>query len=219
MHFCTYAHNIDVESTGLGINTGYLQNPGCVMCNRGNSYIDVPQTFVANFIYETPTLAGWNSPTKFALGGWQLSGIYKAASGFPFSIYYGGTSSWQYGGSDHPDFASGVTQVHTNPGSLTNYLVKTDFVAPQQASAGGVGRNPPGAYFPGVNAWDLGMSKNFRFTERYRLQFRWEMFNAFNRVTFSRPNNNFSSGSFGQIFSTNGAYPARVMQGALKFYF
>ena len=63
------------------------------------------------------------------------------------------------------------------------------------------------------------MTKNFRFTERYRLQFRWEMFNAFNRVTFARPDRTVSSSSFGQIFSTDGNYPARVMQGALKFFF
>jgi hypothetical protein len=45
------------------------------------------------------------------------------------------------------------------------------------------------------------------------------MFNAFNRVTFARPDRTVSSSSFGQIFSTDGNYPARVMQGALKFFF
>jgi hypothetical protein len=214
----TYAHNIDIESTGTGINTGYLQNPGCVECNRGNSNISIPQTFVANFVYETPSLAGWNRAAKLALGGWQVSGIYRASSGAPFSILCGCTTSWQYGGQDHPDFADGVTRIHQNPGDLEHYLVASDFVTPQQGSSGSVGRNP-GVYTSGVNTWDLGLSKNIRFTERYRLQFRWEMYNAFNRVTFGQPNNTFTSSSFGQITSTNSAYPARVMQGALKFYF
>jgi hypothetical protein len=214
----TWAHNIDIESSGTGINTGYLQNPGCVECNRGNSKINIPQTFVANFVYETPALAGWNRGAKLALGGWQLSGIYRAASGAPFTIFCGCTTSWQYGAQDHPDFASGVTSVHQNPGSLDHYLVASDFVIPQQGSSGNVGRNP-GVYAPGINTWDLGLSKNFRFTERFRLQFRWEMYNAFNRVTFDRPNQYVTSSAFGQITSTNPAFPARVMQGALKFYF
>jgi len=215
----TYSHTIDVESTGLGINTGTLDNPGCVKCNRGNSYIDVPQTFVANFVYETPRLTGWNAVSRYALGGWQLSGIYRAQSGYPFSVYCGCTSSWQYEGSDHPDFAPGVTHVQVNPGNLQHYLVSSDFVLPQQGSAGSVGRNPVGVFSPGINTWDIGISKNVRFSERYRLQFRWEMYNAFNRVTFSAPNHTFTSSSFGLITSTNAAFPARVMQGAVKVYF
>ena len=81
---------------------------------------------------------------------------------------------------------------------------------------------------PGVNNVDMGLSKSFRFKERYRVQFRWEMFNAFNRATFDNPNNSVTSGSFGRITSTKGSgagyeqglfgYPPRVMQAALKFY-
>ncbi len=69
-----------------------------------------------------------------------------------------------------------------------------------------------------MNTWDLGLDKNFRFGERYRFQFRWEMFNAFNRVTFGGPDTNINDGSsfFGHIFGTNGAYPSRTMQAAAK---
>jgi hypothetical protein len=219
----TYSHTIDIADQATAAFNGSLANPGCVYCNRANSYIDTPHVFVANFIYETPTLEGWNRATKLALGGWQLSGIYRAQSGQPFTIVSGQTSSWQGDGSDHPDFASGVHKVHTQPGNLAHYLVASDFatpvpgVSPVQGTSGDIGRNP--AFQPGINTWDMGMSKNFHITERYRLQFRWEMFNAFNRVTFGGPNSNASSSSFGLINGTNGNYPARVMQGALKFTF
>jgi hypothetical protein len=175
--------------------------------------------FVANFVYETPSIAGWNAVARAATGGWQLSGIYRAQSGPTFSIVCGCTTSWQDDGQDYPDFATPVHQVHVHPGNLNHYLDPSDFVNPPQGSHGNIGRNPPGVAGPGINTWDLGLSKNFPFRERYRLQFRWEMFNALNRPTFASPNNNTSSSTFGLINSTNPVFPSRVMQVAGKLYF
>jgi len=214
----TWSHNIDIANTGNDFS-GALDDPGCLRCNRGNSYINTPQVFVANFVYETPTIASWNAVAREATGGWQISGIYRAQSGPAFTIICGCTSSWQDDGQDYPDFATSVHRVHVQHGNLTNYLVASDFVNPQQGSHGDIGRNPPGVSGPGINTWDLGLSKNFRYTERYRFQFRWEMFNAFNRPTFASPNNNTSSSTFGLINSTNNNFPARVMQVAGKLYF
>ena len=39
----------------------------------------------------------------------------------------------------------------------------------------------------GVNSWDINFAKNFLITERHRLQFRAEMFNAFNHAQFDDP--------------------------------
>jgi hypothetical protein len=213
----TYSKTIDMAAYGTTAFTSGVNDYRCIACNRANSLLDVPQVFIANFIYETPGMKGANAITRGALGGWQLSGIYRAQSGAPFQIVSGETTSWDDRGVDYPDYASGKTSVDTHPGNLTNYLDKSNFVAAAQGTKGDIGRNA--AYGPGVNTWDLGFSKSFRFGERYRFQFRWEMFNAFNRVTFSTPNNNWSSSAFGLINSTNSAYPPRVMQAAGKFYF
>jgi len=48
------------------------------------------------------------------------------------------------------------------------------------------------------------------------LEFRWEIFNVFNRVNFDVPNRIFGTANFGRIFS---AQPARQMQFGLKFTF
>src|SRR5579871_1118719 len=224
----TYSHNIDLASTGTGINGGYFDDPRCPSCNRGNSYIDIPQVLVLNFVYETPAPGGWNRAARMALGGWQISGIFRAQSGVPFTIYCGCTSSWQLAGSDWGQYAPGVTHGHTHPGigglkplngGLTGYLDLSDFdpAGPPQGSSGDTGRNP-GLFGPGQNNWDLGLSKNLRFTERYRLQFRWEMFNAFNRTSLGQPYPYTSAGAnFGLIYYTQN--PSRVMQGALKLTF
>ena len=58
--------------------------------------------------------------------------------------------------------------------------------------------------------------KNFYLTELRYVQFRWEMFNAPNRVNLSNPNTTFGLPITGRIFS---AGSARQMQLALKFVF
>ena len=87
-------------------------------------------------------------------------------------------------------------------------------------------RNAPGTFGtsarnlmlgPGTNAADAAIAKNWHYRERYRLQFRWEMFNALNRPHFGLPTSNPQSTAFGRILSTANV-PARVMQGALKAY-
>ena len=47
--------------------------------------------------------------------------------------------------------------------------------------------------------FDIGIMKNFAFRERYRVQFRAEMFNAFNRANFGIPGTAFGSAAFGSF--------------------
>jgi hypothetical protein len=209
----TYSHTLD-DSTATPLG-GNLDNPFCLRCNRSNSDLNFPQIFVMNFIYQTPTLAGWNGATSALLGGWEVSGIFRAQSGIPFTIVSGLNQSYDVVGSDHADFASGNHTVHVNPGSVTNYLTASDFAQPGYGNLGDTGRNIVNG--PGINSWDLGLDKNFKFGERYRFQFRWEMFNAFNRPTFGTPDNSINDGTFGQIFYSQ--LPPRTMQAAVKFYF
>jgi hypothetical protein len=100
----------------------------------------------------------------------------------------------------------------TNPGSLTAYFNTAAF----QTNAPGTFGNTPRNLLkgPGPNNVDLRIGKNFSFRERYRIQFRWEMFNAFNRVQFANPGNTVGTAAFGRITATSA--PSRVMQAALK---
>jgi hypothetical protein len=78
---------------------------------------------------------------------------------------------------------------------------------------------------------DLSLFKDFRFSERWRLQFRTEFFNAFNHPNFGNPNANFSPnslGGFGKVTNTlapilgtdsGGPGDPREIQFALKLYF
>ena len=82
------------------------------------------------------------------------------------------------------------------------------------ASFGNLGRNTIRG--PGINNWDLSFLKRMKFTESKSLEFRGEMFNAFNHAQFLNPDNQGFSGTFGQITQTRGP---RLVQFGLKFYF
>ena len=67
---------------------------------------------------------------------------------------------------------------------------------------------------PGINNWDMSLFKNFRMTEKFNTQFRWETFNTLNHTQFGNANTNTQSPTFGAITSTR--ITARRMQLGLK---
>jgi len=85
---------------------------------------------------------------------------------------------------------------------------------------------------PGFRRLDLSIFKDIPLTERFRVQFRTEVFNIFNHPNFNAPNfggngvvaisgsGNFTNASFGEIGSTRDApYDPRQIQFALKLYY
>jgi hypothetical protein len=99
--------------------------------------------------------------------------------------------------------------------TIDRYFDTSAFTVPAQFTIGNSGRNILRG--PGIANFDLSLIKNTTFAERYRLQFRWEMFNAFNTPQFLNPNNiTDAGGPGGRILS---ARDPRLMQVALKLYF
>jgi Carboxypeptidase regulatory-like domain len=70
---------------------------------------------------------------------------------------------------------------------------------------------------PGINNWDLSLTKKTVFRENKSIEFRAEFFNAFNHVQFLRVDNSgYLSPTFAQVISDRGP---RLIQFGLKFYF
>ncbi len=85
---------------------------------------------------------------------------------------------------------------------------------------------------PGFHRLDFSMFKNFELTERFRLEFRSELYNIVNHPNFNQPNfggngvvavgssGDYTSPTFGAIGSTRGApYNPRQIQFAMKLYY
>ena len=221
----TWSRTEDTFSAASLSFSGSLPDPFNLHYNYGKSDLNIPLISVTNFVYTTPGLSGHNVFLRQALGGWEVSGIYTMQSGTPFGIAGGNgsnNSASQQNG-DRADFAAGynsVDEVRLRQGGrsqqLANYFNTAAFKTNTLGSFGDTPRNL--FQGPGINTADLGLMKNWIYRERYETQFRWEMFNAFNRPSFANPNNDPTSGNFGQITSIGPIAP-RVMQAALKLTF
>jgi hypothetical protein len=69
---------------------------------------------------------------------------------------------------------------------------------------------------PNLQTWDFSMRKQFSLTERFKLRFQADFFNAFNRANFRAPAAVVTTGGFGVITT---AGPARNIQFGLKLNF
>jgi hypothetical protein len=216
----TWSKVIDTSSQGSLAWVGGVPDPFNLGYNRGISELNIPLISISDIIYETPPLRGHSALARGILGSWELSGIITMQSGAPFGIVGGdgnnNSESLQYG--DRAD-VTGLPYEVRQGGKLhwlNEYVNPAAFRPNAPGTFGDSAKNLFQA--PPVKTVDAGLFKNWQILERYALQFRWEMFNAFNHPSFAAPINDPSVSNFGQITSI-GPVPPRVMQGALKFSF
>ena len=197
-----------------------LGDPFHLRWNRGISAMNVPLISITNFIYTTPSLHGYKSLLRNALGSWQASGIVTFQSGSPFSITGGsGNDSQALQNGDRADVGAGQPlNVHRGTKSqwLTQYFNPQAFTVNAPGTFGNSGKNILTG--PAVATADLGIAKNWMLKKNVNFQFRWEAFNAFNHASFATPVNSPTASNFGQITSV-GAIQPRVMQGSVKLVF
>ena len=150
--------------------------------------------------------------------GWQLTGIFSASSGLPVTIETGydrvGYSST---GTPRPNYVSGC-QVAV--GKQSEWFNPACFSLQAPGTLGNIGRDT----VIGPNNVDLDMAllKDTRISERYRVQFRGEVFNIFNHPNFGLPNDSVFTASgpnptAGQITTQVGT--ARQSSAGIEVYF
>ena len=195
--------------------------------DRGPSDFDHTHRFVASYVWQLPGLSRSNGVVRQALGGWELGGVVSAQTGRPFIVVSGVNNSGTGIGQDRANLIGGpygpgacaadkITTV-----SCVDWLNQASFQANGTGTFGNIGKGT--IRLPGSFTWDMGLSKNFSFTERWKLQFRAEFFNAFNRANFM--DDSASLTNFQKLSSTNNfgaiqqAAEPRIGQLALKLFF
>lgn len=185
--------------------------------NRGVSDFDLPQRLVVSHVWNLPELQQQHGLVRAVLGGWQFSGITNLRSGFPFSVSSGSDRALSGLGSSFADLV-GDPFLDTNRSRadlIARYFNPAAFSA---AALGTFGTSPRNVMRgPGAVSFDFGLMKIFAVTERTKLQFRSEFFNAFNTPRFNNPFAAVNTPArFGRIES---AADPRIIQFALKIFF
>ncbi|MFN0111436.1 MAG: TonB-dependent receptor domain-containing protein [Blastocatellia bacterium] len=213
--------------------------------DRAVSDFDRRHVLVVNGLWELPFGKGksiWGGANGFVnqiIGGWSLNGILFAMTGQPFQVQSGALTAHN-GKVSRADIigAAPEAKLRDVPGILGPVIFTSadlaQFGFPAAGSNGLQSRNTFRG--PGYVNLDLGLFKNFSITERFKLQFRAEFFNALNHANFESPRDA-SNGStlitstlFGRTCCVAAATPssanviatgesARVIQFGLKLSF
>jgi hypothetical protein len=184
-------------------------------------------TMVFNYTYELPKVGaklGFR-PAGWVLDNWVVSGITSFISGAPFTPGFSTVDAADLTGSSEGARITVVGDA-TLPKSERTFFRNFNTEAFQrtpQAGFGNAGVNI--LYGPGINNWDLTVSKRVPlFSESRYIQFRTELFNAWNHTQFSGL---FTSARFDsqgrQVDPNFGAYSdartPRIIQLSLKVVF
>jgi Carboxypeptidase regulatory-like domain len=245
---------------GLGNNSRTPTDVRNFAIDRAVSDFDNRHVLVLNSLWEIPIGKGRsyfsNMPGALnqVLGGWTLTGIYTYQSGEPYTINSGSaTANFTNAGkqtradlrgplpASQLQFVEGITGpvvfnvTDRDPNTNCRQVIGTNsFFCIPEPGGFGMGRNSIRG--PGFWNFDLGVLKRFNINERVNIQFRAELFNAFNHPNFENPRNategspTVTSGLFGQTCCVTSSVPAsstivatgepnRVIQFALKVQF
>jgi hypothetical protein len=179
----TWSHTTDIGADSNGGSN--VMDPYNWRRDYGNANWDIRHRFVSSFNYELPFFLSSSSKLlKNTLGGWQANGVITVQTGFPFTVGISADQANAGRGAQRPDVIAPVT-VNCGPGYLTNCISGSSFALPSLYTYGNLGRNTFTG--PGLVNADLSFFKNIALAERFKLQFRTELFNSLNHPAFSNP--------------------------------
>jgi hypothetical protein len=198
----TYSQTKDNLSNTFGEGTngnfalGYLDpfNPDL---DYGFSEFDVRHRFSSSFTWNVPHVTAAKGFFNQLVNGWELTGIINLRSGNPFTVadctfannvcsraildgpvnFTGAVNHDAVGDSDTPNRYSFIDLRGLHPGSFVDQIGTAEYPPfPSTMSKRDAFRAP------GFWNIDGGLYKNFKLTERYTLQLRFEAFNVLNHA-------------------------------------
>jgi hypothetical protein len=185
----TYSKAIDYTDDDGWASLNW-NDPNAFRRNRARAGFDTPHIFQLAYVYELPVGKGksWASGGGVAtniLSDWQVSGIFSAVHGQPFSLTASGASLNAVGQRQTPNQVGSVKKLG-GVGTGQPFYDPTAFAAVSAPAVyGNVGRNT--LYGPGAVNMDFSLFRTFNVTERFALQFRADAANLFNTPHFINP--------------------------------
>ncbi len=212
----TWSKSLDFGGSAAsgGGSSGNPQTVTNLRAGRGASGFDVRHRWITNYVYELPFGPGKRWATGGApatiIGGWQMSGIATLSTGRPFNVSLAtGVNSGA------PSWPNRIGDGRLDNPTADKWFDYSAFAAPPANTYGNVARGV--LYAPGIVQFDMSFTKNFKVTERVKVEFRFDAFNMFNTPLLGFPNASIGSPTVGKITSTNG--DNRDLQFALKINF
>jgi hypothetical protein len=182
--------------------------------NADESYSRYDQRHRAalSFGYELPFGAGktWLSnggAASYILGGWQVQGIVRLGSGFPFTVT--STNVCQCGSyvPQRVNFVSPGNVGQLDDPTAARWFDAGAYAVPAAGTQGTAGRNTVRG--PGTQQVNLSISKRFPIG-RARAEFRAEIFNLLNHDNFGNPDANISNATVGTITTADDGRNAQL---------
>ncbi|MGA2114481.1 MAG: TonB-dependent receptor [Bryobacteraceae bacterium] len=202
--FYTMSKAIDDCDSDYGSCTGVAPTTDREL-NKGRAGYDRHQVFVTSATYNLPIGKGrhflnHSRVLDFLIGGYNIAWVQTFMTGNPMSFSFTDNPNNEFPtsiGNWVPNLAcSDITMKEFGLGkaiggnrfnqSLENPLLKVScFTAPAAFTPGNAGRNIVTG--PGIIYSQASASKNFKFKERWNLQFRFDMQNPFHNYGFANP--------------------------------
>src|SRR5262249_21761750 len=193
-----------------GGSDGGIVNWYNLRAERSKGIEDVPQRMVLTALWELPWARRGHPVTRFMLGGWHLNAIATLESGRSIALISGS--------GNRPNVVAGQNPASVSR-SLSQWFNTAAYAVPAPFSFGNSARTIPNVMSDGVKNVDFSIFKDFRVTERAKLQFRAEAFNLTNTAVFDTPGVDVQSRTFGVVTATAFSPKPRELQMALKLTF
>lgn len=181
--------------------------------NYGPTNYDIRHIFAQTYLYRFPFFRKQKGVVGKALKGWEISGITRMQTGRYFTPVYNSNI-----GTRRAEYLGGDIALPKSERSVLKWFNTAAFGRAPNEERGNAGTAIITG--PGRITWDFSLKKQFALTEKVKLGFQADMFNAFNRVNLAENGGglsvNVSDLNYGTITT---AAPGRNAQLALKLTF
>ena len=214
----------DLSSYRIQFGDGGISDPLNKRASRGLSAFDFRTNLTNSLMYELPFgrgarfFSGASRAANAVVGGWQVGSIITLSAGFPVSPACGSGAVQNGDGGCYPDNVGRTPNLARGSQDPRRWFDTSVFVNRLPDSGfrfGNAGRNT--IIGPGLVNWDFSVLKEFRFSEKRDLEFRWEIFNLPNHPLWGIPGATVGAPTYGVISDTRA--DNRQMQLALRLTF